>query len=211
MSLTVHTSDGCVASDVINNMIEAYPLPNALFYSDPPEGTMEDPIISFINTSIGSSQWSWWFGEASSGLNNTSSLENPIHIFQNPGLYQIMLIAETNHGCKDTSYRPVRIQDIFSIYIPNAFSPNSDGVNDFFIPVFTGVQDFQMLIFNRWGEKLFETENTSQPWEGTVNGGSEVAMIDVYSYVIFVKDINGKNHRYIGHITLLKSDDYNHY
>jgi len=208
VSLTVQSTDGCTANEVINNMITVYPLPFASFYSNPTEGTIEEPLISFVNTSIGSINWNWWFDDPASGVNNTSILENPTHLFTNSKLYQVMLIVETNHGCKDTTYRPLRIRDIFSIYIPNAFTPNGDGINDFFIPIFTGVQDFKMLIFNRWGEQVFETDNTSHPWDGKVKNGTEVAMLDVYSYVIVVKDVSGKDHHYIGHITLLKSDTY---
>ena len=65
-----------------------------------------------------------------------------------------------------------------------------------------------MIIFDRWGEQVFETDNTSHPWDGKVKNGTEVAMLDVYSYVIVVKDVSGKDHHYIGHITLLKSDTY---
>jgi len=208
VSLTVQTSNGCTVSAQINNMIESYALPVASFYTDPPVGSIEEPIIEFVNTSIGSSQWVWWFNDVSSGLNNTSALQNPTHFFNNTGLYQVMLIAITNHGCKDTSYRPLRINDIFSIYIPDAFTPNGDGLNDFFIPVFSGVQKFQMFIFNRWGKKVFETENISEPWDGKVFNDTEVAMMDVYSYVIVVKDNNGKDHHYVGKVTLLKSDPY---
>lgn len=211
VSLIVQTAEGCTATFVNNNMIQVYPFPIASFYTNPAEGDMENPIISFINTSVGASGWFWWFGEPSSGSNNISSLENPEHTYLNTGYYNAMLVAISSYGCKDTTYRPVRIKEIFSMYIPNAFSPNSDGLNDNFIPVFSGVQTFNMYIFNRWGEMIYETENTARPWDGTVKNGAEVAMMDVYSYLILVKDINGKEHKYIGHITLLKSDNYNVY
>ncbi|OPZ98864.1 MAG: PKD domain protein [Bacteroidetes bacterium ADurb.Bin408] len=211
VSLTVQTAEGCTATYVNNNMIQVYPFPTASFYTNPTEGDMENPHITFINTSVGASSWFWWFGEPSTGSDNISSDENPEHTYMNTGVYNAMLVAISSYGCKDTTYRPVRIKEIFSMYIPNAFSPNSDGLNDLFIPVFSGVQTFNMFIFNRWGEMVYETDNSSQPWDGTVKNGTEVAMMDVYSYLILVKDINGKEHKYIGHITLLKSDNYNVY
>jgi len=208
VSLTIQTTDGCIANTQINNMIEAYPLPVASFYANPPVGSIEEPFVSFVNTSLGSMKWYWWFDDAASGNENSTTEENPIHAFRNAGNYEVELIAETNHGCRDTTYGTIHIKDIFSIYIPNAFSPNSDGINDFFAPVFTGVDEYKMLIFNRWGENIYETEDINQPWDGKVKNGTEVAMIAVYSYVIIVKDINGKDHRYIGHVTLLKSSSY---
>ena len=88
------------------------------------------------------------------------------------------------------------------LYIPNSFTPNSDNKNDVFLPVIDGVQDFNMLIYNRWGELIFESNNISKGWDGRYKGRN--AQEDVYVYVIVAIDYKNEKQHYFGRVTLIR-------
>jgi len=203
ISLTVTTIDGCTKSLTVNNMIQVYPNPVASFTANPYITTMESPIIHFENSSIGAVSYFWNFGEPGSS-NNLSGVFAPYHIYANEGVYTVTLFVESVNGCTDSTSATVKIQPMYLIYIPNAFTPNGDGLNDIFKPLIKNYAEYQMYIYDRWGELIFETDNLSNGWDGTVSGGSDTKIMDVYSYLIIVKDFSGKAHQYVGKITLVQ-------
>ena len=91
----------------------------------------------------------------------------------------------------------------FTIYIPGAFTPDGDGLNDFFAPQGVEFTDFEMEIFNHWGEAIFYTSNLDKPWDGKSKNGSEIQE-GVYVYKIWVKDFKKDIHYYVGNVTLIK-------
>jgi len=204
VTITVTSADGCVKSESYNNMITVYPNPIASFTHAPPFGSIEFPFISFIDQSINANKWFWHFGDAAS-ISNTSVLQHPTHKFSAEGNYLVVLSVQSVHGCVDSTSGLIRILPDFSIYIPNAFTPNGDGINEGFKAYATNVSEFTMYIFNRWGELLFETDNIHIPWDGRSFKTDEPMMQDVYVYKIIVKDLFGKTHQYIGRVTLLLS------
>ena len=123
-----------------------------------------------------------------------------------------MVVVDTNN-CVDTIRDTIIIRDIFTIYIPNSFTPNDDGFNDGFSPKGTNIdtEGFEMYIFNRWGNQMYFTDKwgglqASEPWDGTINntGSKDDIIFDVYVYKIVVKEINGPKHQYFGKITLIQ-------
>ena len=108
------------------------------------------------------------------------------------------------HGCVDSITECITVNPLFGFYIPNAFTPNGDGINDVFMPKGTYVKDYEMYIFDRWGMKLFHSTDINNGWNGTVDGGTTIAQEDVYVYMIYVTDSQGNQHKYIGKVTLLK-------
>ena len=97
------------------------------------------------------------------------------------------MIKVSNGYCKDTSSVLIKVEDAASLYIPNAFTPNGDGLNDIFVVGSTGIVKFQAIIFNKWGEKLFEWfDPEKEGWDGTLNG--QLCKDDVYVYLISAKD-----------------------
>jgi gliding motility-associated-like protein len=107
--------------------------------------------------------------------------------------------------CRDSVSRPVRVEPIFSFYIPNAFTPNEDGVNDGFNVKGVSIVDVKLSIFNRWGDQIFFSEGRdNRPWDGSVIGNSEKAKQDVYVYKVFVTDVWGKIHERVGHVSLVR-------
>jgi len=202
VSLTVITTDGCQKTLVYNNLITVYPTPIASFTPVPPYGSIEYPYITFNDGSINAYTWFWNFGDPTSN-NNFSTLQNPTHKYSGEGNFVVILTVQSEYGCVDSVSGIIRILPGFSIYIPNAFTPNGDGVNDFFNASGTNISEYTMYIFDRWGEMMFESHSLSDGWSGRSARNDEPLMQDVYVYKIIAKDHLGKTYQYIGHVTLL--------
>ena len=96
------------------------------------------------------------------------------------------------------------IEPEFTFYFPNAFSPNEDNINDEFFGKGENISDYQMSIYNRWGNLIFYADEINKHWNGTMqNSGSEIVPLDVYVYVITLTERSGKHHKYIGSVTVV--------
>ena len=204
VSLTATSGKGCISKSYISNMITAYNHPKAKFYSAPVEPNILSPLIQFTDasyapgSSISNILWQT-FGDAT---DSTSTLPNPQHTYADTGTYCPMLIATNTFGCKDTLLQCVYIEPYFTLYIPNAFSPNGDGYNDNFNVVGDYIFDFEMRIFDRWGNLVYHSTNVKNGWNGSMKGVS--AKEDVYVYLIEATDYHNKSYSYKGTVTLIK-------
>ncbi|MEO6884390.1 MAG: PKD domain-containing protein [Bacteroidia bacterium] len=204
IKLAVTDSLGCSNTASINNMITVYQNPIAAFSMAPQPAIIIDPIVYFTDHSTGGvNQWEWNFGDVP---NSASSLQNPQYTYPDTGYYNVQLIVTNNYGCKDSITQIAYIEGDFVLYIPNAFTPNNDGLNDVFLPTGSDVDvnNYDMSIFDRWGNLIFHTTNFYQGWDGKANGGKAIAQEDVYVWKISVKDFKEKSHLYIGHVSLMK-------
>lgn len=199
VTLTVVSDKGCSTTVTKPNYITVYPLPVAEFTPNPKETSILDPIIYFENQSLGSNSWLWNFGD--NGLGD-SLTQNPYHTYKDTGIYQITLISTNQWGCRDTVVHDVIILGDFAFFIPNAFSPNGDGINEFFTGKGYGIKNYVMYIFDRWGEKIYETTDLSKGWDGRYKGTD--SQQDVYVYRVDIVDIFDKKHKYRGHFTLVR-------
>jgi len=197
--LTVTSPFGCSNSDQAFVTITINTKPTADFEADPYETTMLNPQINFDNFSTDANFYNWTFGDGES-----STVTNPSHIYKEDGTYVITLIARHANGCKDTVSKEVIIEPEYHFYIPNAFTPNNDGMNDIFTAEGEEIKQFSMQIFNRWGDLIFQTTDLEQGWDGTANGSDEVSMTGVYVYKIKLRDWQGLYHNFTGHVSLLK-------
>ena len=192
------------------NYIQVYPLPIASFYANPSKTTIYESNISFINTSQGANSYNWDFGDpnAQNGLNNSVAV-NPSYLYSNAGTYTVHLIATSDRGCKDTADIVIEVIPDFALYIPNTFTPDGNGLNDIFQPLGVGIDEdsFRMDIFDRWGENIFSSSNFRKGWDGTVKGNSKLAPQGVYTYKIFVRDLLGGKHPFVGHLTVIRDND----
>jgi gliding motility-associated-like protein len=197
--LTVTSVHGCENSLLFEDYIEVYAKPTAGFTTMPQVTDILDPSVHFFNQSSNTHICNWTFGDGYS-----SNVVHPYHVYADTGSYQVTLIVETEHGCKDTAYSSVRINDISTLYIPNAFSPDKDGNNEIFIPAGHNVieEKYSMKIFDRWGKLIFETENFHQGWDGTYN--SYPCKSDSYVYFITYEDDKGVTHRVRGAVFLIR-------
>jgi gliding motility-associated-like protein len=125
------------------------------------------------------------------------------------GEYTVTLIVENDHGCRDTATKVIDVNDAFTFWIPNAFSPNEDFVNDLFLPTGVGYQEgtFKMRIFDRWGKQLFYTEDIHEGWNGTDEKTGQLQPQGVYTYIIHIYDDGNLMHKYVGIITSFPSKE----
>ena len=121
------------------------------------------------------------------------------------GVYEVCLTAADANGCAQTICTPLAVHDLLMVFVPNAFSPNGDGFNDEFLPIFNlpQVKDYQFMVFNRWGEQIFGTDQPGKPWDGGYGG--VVSQVDVYVWKLSCKDaLSGEPIERVGHVTIVK-------
>lgn len=204
VGLTVTSPEGCVDSSSYTNFVCVHPLPTASFTYEPKQTTVQDPGIEFTNQSTGASSYWWNIG----GL-DTSTEEHPSYEFpgDGPGTYDVCLKAESSQGCRDSICKEVTIDGEFILYVPNAFSPDGDGVNDEFYPVVQGAdpQDYHFYVYDRWGEVVFETHNPEARWDGSIKGSQKAQKTDVYVWRLETRNkYNGETIIRKGHVTLIR-------
>lgn len=197
VGLTVTSTDGCTFSDSLNYPVVVYPKPVAQFDPTPSVVSVLQPDVTFIDLSQGAAYWEWDFGDGDGSI-----LQQPMHTYPDSGWYNVTQIVINNYGCRDTISYPIRVQSEFTFFIPNAFTPNGNGINDVFMGKGIGIKDFEMLIFDRWGNLIFKSTDPLVGWDGTLSSGVR-AEIDVYVYRIFIVDVMGEEHKYLGHISLV--------
>ncbi|HNR18871.1 MAG TPA: PKD domain-containing protein, partial [Bacteroidia bacterium] len=197
ISLTIVNPTGCTSSDTKPVDITFFPLPEAKFIADPLATNIYSSGINFYDQSANAVSWSWNFGD-----DNTSSVQNPSHYYGSVGEYMVKLVVTNIAGCVSEYQQQVIVNPF---YLPNAFTPNKDGKNDFFFdPGFSlDVASYNMKIFNRWGQKFFETETPAKTWDGSDPAGAKAPQ-GVYVYSIDVKTKEGKSQQYNGTVTLLR-------
>jgi gliding motility-associated-like protein len=129
---------------------------------------------------------------------------NPVHNYTDTGTFVITLIVITDDNCSDFVRQSVEVEPDFMFYIPNTFTPNEDGKNDFFRPYGEGVQweTLVMTIYNRWGEQIFFTASIDNPWDGSYLGAQVESA--VYVYTITIVDANYDSHTYHGNVNLVR-------
>jgi len=129
---------------------------------------------------------------------STYGTRNFTHEFLDSGTYLLQQFVSSNYGCSDSTSKTVRINFRVAIWVPNSFSPDGSGFNDVFRPYGDGIGTYKLRIYNRWGEKIFESNDQGQPWRG------EDALPGVYLYRLDVIDYEGIPHYFKGTVQLLK-------
>ena len=182
-------------------------LPDAEFsYAPGPDISLID-AISFTDLSTANIiSWAWDLGDST-----FTTVQNPIHTYPDTGTYIITLIVENQYGCIDTVRHPLEVKD-FAFYIPNCFTPNGDANNQFFFGKGIGITDYEMWIFDRWGNLIFTCHVYDLPqtqpcwWDGKVRGGmsDEISQEDVYVWKVHFKSVFNKEYNYIGHVSIVK-------
>lgn len=201
ITLTVTSDNGCASTLTKNNFITVYPEPNAAFTIQPSTASIIDPLITITDLSTGANSWSWNYGDN----DNISLLPSPPpYLYNDTGSYTITLITSTLFNCIDTAYQTAYIEPNFLFYIPSGFTPNNDGVNDTFTGKGIFIKEFEMMIFDRWGNLVFFSDDYNKPWDGKANYGTETAQQDVYVYTIKITDYLRKKHTYKGTVTLIR-------
>jgi len=188
--------------------------------ADPPRAnflTSEDTLstlyttVSFEDNSIGNIQsWNWDFGDK-----NYSNSVDPVHTYtDSAGIVQVNLIVIDNNGCSDTTFKQIWIEDEFWIYLPNSFTPDNNGINDYFCLSYKGIikETFIFNIFNRGSDLVYSTNNiddlkcmsSGNGWDGLHYKTGNKLPLGVYVFEIYFQDFEGWKHRKTGTISLIR-------
>jgi gliding motility-associated-like protein len=207
VNVSVTDVNNCGNSTSITS--EVYPVPVADFNFAPLKPIINiDQEVTFTDASHSATitSWNWYFMNTAQ---YTSVSQNPTFNYTEPGTYAVALVVESDHGCLDTLVRELIVGEDFGIYVPNAFTPNGDGLNDVFQPKGFGITKYELNIFDRWGELLFHTTTFEEGWNGAKQKKKDVTyplIIEegVYTWLINCTNVFGKSHELKGHVTLIK-------
>jgi gliding motility-associated-like protein len=194
--LTAYDSTSCNRIDDTTFTITVSPIPTASFSYNPTE-PKENTFTNFVNQSTGATKFIWNFGDG-----DTSNLENPKHIFDATATYNVCLNAANDVGCSDDTCIEVRSLIKPLVDVPSAFTPGKFGANSSIKVVGFGIKEMDWNIYNRWGQKVYESNSLKSAWDGTYKG--KLQPMDVYSYTLKVTFSNGQKVTKTGDITLLR-------
>ena len=201
ISISITSPIGCQTDTLFPELITVEPSPTAAFSYSPGTPSNLQPEVQFSDQSIGAISWFWNFNDL-----KTSFEQNPVFSFPDTGLQKIQLIVTHPQGCQDTSVQVIDIIPDVRYFLPNAFTPNSDSVNDFFSGVGTliGVQNFHLTIWNRWGELIFETRDPQEAWNGQKNNAGMLAPNGLYVCRVSFSGPRGNDFLLEGFVSLVR-------
>jgi PKD repeat protein len=189
ISLKVISAEGCVNSLTKPSFFKVVEHPKAAYSVNPDMPDYLNPKASFSNQSKDFDAFEWDFGDnTKDGINSS-----PIHQYGDTGYYRTRLIVSNYLGCKDTAEKVVRVKDIYRLFIPTAISQNGDFVNDSFVVKGRGILYYELKIYNRWGEKVYEGNNDSKPFDGKDPKGKALIK-GTYIIDLKVRDFEGMMH-----------------
>lgn len=190
-----------LCKNTMSFVVSAYDRPFADFNFSPEKPTEDLDEVIFTNHSRGDDQasYTWFFANN----NGEYTLEQKInHVFHDQGTYAIAMIVTDMHGCSDTAIKALTVIPDDAIYVPNVFTPNGDKVNDVFKAVATGIKNYKLEVYDRWGENIVESSDITSGWDGTYKGMD--CAVGVYVWKIYAVAVNGKTKNLSGHVTLAR-------
>jgi gliding motility-associated-like protein len=192
-TLTIRTDSGCVAELSMStpSMVTVHALPTAGFRIDPQEVSLLDPEVEVQDLSLGAVSWSY---EVEDVQYTEPSFT---YAFQDGGRRTIVQSVISSEGCVDTTSRVVTVSDHL-VHVPNAFTPNGDGVNDVWSPVVRGARTYELFVHDRWGREVFRTTDPGASWSGEDAGDG------MYEYVIRLAEFGAFRKEYRGHFLMLR-------
>jgi gliding motility-associated-like protein len=183
----VTDSNGCEIEG--KGVVELIPSPVAQFMTRSKPEEFTKPEVQFVNESTGSVSWEWRFGDG-----QESNEEEPLHIYDYDGSYLVMLAAfnDPRYGCADTTWEYVEVDPYMTFYVPNAFTPEGNGVNDTWGPAGTNFQleSYNVKLYDRWGKLIWQTDNPKMRWDGKDRDSGTPMMAGNYTYIFTLKRKN---------------------
>ncbi|MFN3875881.1 MAG: gliding motility-associated C-terminal domain-containing protein, partial [Flavobacteriales bacterium] len=186
----------CPGSATQPALIHAWPLPVADFEASPWVTTIERPEVRFADLSQGASGLVWSFG-----LHDGASTErSPEFVYDSIGCYAVRLLAVSDMGCSSEAEGQVCVEPPFALWVPNAFTPDGDGLNDAFSAVTSVLRpaEFELAVFDRWGRTIFIGRSPDERWDG------DGAPIGLYAWRLRLRDTLGQRHERFGHVLLAR-------
>lgn len=200
-TLTSTDANGCTGTITQQDLVNVLASPVAGFQPLPPVAIISNPSFLFLDGSSGASTWAWDLGDPDA---SSSTEASPGFTYSDVGCYTVEQIVTSNEGCMDTASAIVCVEGEFALYVPNAFTPDGDGVNDGFLPITTVRQPslFEFDIFDRWGQPVFSSGSVDLAWDGTQTGMETPQ--GVYAWRLRLRDSENLLHSAHGHVVLLR-------
>ncbi|MEM1215021.1 MAG: PKD domain-containing protein, partial [Bacteroidota bacterium] len=201
VSVDITSPIGCQTDTVFNDLITILASPEAGFSYSPQEVSNLDMDVQFTDESQGAVNWRWDFGFPPGSVS-----PSPFVSFPDTGLFEVLQIVTHPSGCTDTAFALIDVVPEVRYFLPNAFTPNGDGTNDSFRGkgVLVGATDFRFMIWNRWGEPIFETNDPFASWNGQKNNVGREQPAGVYLVRVSYRDPRGQAVELKGYVTLIR-------
>lgn len=201
VKLRVTTPQGCTDQLIKPGAVLVDPAPKATFTWTPNPGTAGNSTVVLTATDPHAVQFLWAFHDGSFQTAPQATYMYPDKL---AGTYPVCLSVEDRYGCADTLCDTIPIL-VDNLWVPDAFTPDGNGVNDKFFPVMTDMarEDYHLWIFDRWGEVVFETTNPDQGWDGQIKGGKPIAGVYVWKLNFRPESTSDKLDRF-GTVTILQ-------
>lgn len=194
-SVTGTDANGCYSS--ATTILVVKPI-TAAISANPPSGDF--PLhVQFTNSSSGGTVYAWDYGNGATTYTTTSLTDpNTNTTYSTTGTYTVVMTTVNSIGCMDSAMVTIVVTEAFTLTIPNIFTPNGDGINDNFFVKSTGLASIDMVIYDRWGLKMWESSSASGAWDG------KNAVDGTYFYVIKATSTKSETKEYKGPLTLIK-------
>ncbi|MEL7020814.1 MAG: PKD domain-containing protein [Bacteroidota bacterium] len=181
VQLQVVSPTGCFAERIFDQIIDVKPAPVANFTFSPAQPSNFNPTVVFTDQSIDAASWNWTFDES-----GRSTRQQAVYTFPDTGRFDIRLVVGHKSGCKDSMTQSLDIVPRTTYWLPNAFTPDHDGLNDLFVGKgsFDGMRFFSMHIFNRYGEAIFSTFDPLHAWDGRNQNTGKMVTSGTYIYQV---------------------------
>ncbi|HTM64974.1 MAG TPA: PKD domain-containing protein [Flavipsychrobacter sp.] len=196
VTLIAINPSSCNGADTVTKTAVVWPKPTADFSSSPTV-PVPNEAIQFTNHSSNATAYFWGFGDGT-----TSSLENPSHLYKRTDRYKVCLEAKNQFGCIDQICKYIDAEIHPAIDVPTGFSPNGDGSNDVLYIRGAAVETLSFQVYNRWGEKVFETDNMDYGWDGNFKGKPQD--MEAYAWVLDATFVDGTTVHRTGNVTLIR-------
>ena len=196
--VNIYATNATGCADSAQGMVTVNPSPTSAFTQ-----TTATPVyyvgspLTFTNNSQGASTYMWDFGNG-----DLSSDFEPEYEYNSPGLQKITLVSTNQYGCSDTSNSILDVRLPEDLYVPNAFTPNGDAINDYFSVAERNITDLRVFIYNRWGQQVYKSDQVNFQWDGNFNG--EPVKTDVYVYYIKASGYHGQAYDLRGTVTVVR-------
>lgn len=202
VTLTVAYTNASACSTVLTfpGAVNVKAAPTARFIFDPQQPTLNHPDVYFSDRSTDAAEWTWNFGDGSAEVRE----QNARYAYADTGTYVVSLKVKNNDGCYDSTYNLVTVKDELELFIPNAFTPNASGTNDYFKIYGVGFSSYELFIFDRWGKVIHTAKNREQAWDGTYDETGQPVPQGLYVYKVTVIDNAGNIHNRFNHVTVIR-------
>jgi len=201
VQLTVVTTEGCFDQVVQEDAIEVLPKPVAGFSIEPDPVTVVNNTVQVNDLSEEAVEWQYVLSDGS-----IDNISEPTYTFSDIGSYELLQVVTNSLGCVDSISVEINVLNSLAVHVPNAITTDNDGLNETFAPVTFGdeIEEYEFIIWNRWGEEIFRSVDPLESWTGNVNEGGHYAQNEVYNWRLAIKGVHGLKEVFQGFVTVVR-------